>query len=134
MHNELTVWLEYFFKGQKSESCFRGLCFGMERGCKWCPSRICTRSTLIRLVYINDLLEVVANNMKLYVDDSKIIAIVDIIIERKGLQKDLNSISVWMREWKMKLNVAKCKVEHFGRSNLETNNQIQDEYFNYKIL
>ena len=34
----------------------------------------------------------------------------------------------------MKLNVAKCKVVHFGKSNWEINYQIQDEYFNYKIL
>ena len=72
--------------------------------------------------------------MKLYVDDSKILAIVDTVIERKGLQKDLDSISVWMQEWKMKLNVAKCKVVHLGKSNLVTNYQIQDEYFNYKTL
>ena len=31
-------------------------------------------------------------------------------------------------------NVAKCKVVHFDRSNLETNYQTQDENFNYKIL
>ena len=58
----------------------------------------------------------------------------DTVIEKKGLQKDLDSISVWMREWKMKLNVAKCKVIHFGKSNLEANYQIQYEYFNCKIL
>ena len=39
-----------------------------------------------------------------------------------------------MREWKMKLNIAKSKVVHFGRTNLETNYRIQDENFKYKIL
>ena len=34
----------------------------------------------------------------------------------------------------MKLNVAKCKVVYFGKSNLETTYQIQDEHLNYKIL
>jgi len=59
--------------------------------------------------------------MKFYANDSKILAVFDAVIERKGLQKDLDSISVWMREWKMKLNVAKGKVVHFGKSNLKTN-------------
>ena len=72
--------------------------------------------------------------MKLYADDSKSLAIVDTVIERRGLQKDLDCISVWMREWKMKLNIAKSKVVHFGRTNLETNYRIQDENFKYKIL
>ena len=39
-----------------------------------------------------------------------------------------------MRDWKMKLNIAKSKVVHFGKSSLETNYQIQDECFKYKIL
>ena len=34
----------------------------------------------------------------------------------------------------MKLNIPKSKVVHFGKSNLEINNQIQDECFKYKIL
>ena len=72
--------------------------------------------------------------MKLYADDSKILAIVDTVIERRRLQKDLDCISVWMREWKMNLNIAKSKVVHFGRTNLETNYRIQDENFKYKIL
>ena len=85
----------------------------MERGNKWFPSRICTRSTSIRLFYINDLHEVVKNNMKLYADDSKILSIVNTVIDKKDLQKDLDSISVWMQDGKMKLNIAKSKVVHF---------------------
>ena len=48
--------------------------------------------------------------MKLKADDSKILAKVDEIVERKSLQEDLDSISVWMRDWKMNLNIAKSKM------------------------
>ena len=61
-------------------------------------------------------------------------AIVDTIVERKSLQEDLDSISIWMRDKKMKLNIAKSKVVHFGKSNLKTKYQIQDDCFKYKIL
>ena len=67
--------------------------------------------------------------MKLYTDDSKILAIVDTVIGKRGLQKDLDCISVWMREWKMKLNIAKSKVVHFGRKKLEINYRIQNGNF-----
>ena len=67
---------------------------------------------LLFVLYINDLPEVVGNNMNLYADDSKILAIVNTQIERRGLQKDLDGISVWMRECKMKLNIAKRKVPY----------------------
>ena len=46
----------------------------------------------------------------------------------------MDSIPFWMREWKIKLNIIQSIVVHFGKSNLETNYQIQYEYFNYKIL
>ena len=36
--------------------------------------------------------------MKLYANDSKILEKVDTLIERKGLQKDLDFISDWIRE------------------------------------
>ena len=89
---------------------------------------------LLFVLCINDLPEVVGNNMKLYADNSKILALVDTIVERTSLQEDLDSILVWMRDWKMKLNIAKSKVVHFDKSNFETNYQIQDECFKYKIL
>ena len=84
---------------------------------------------LLFVLYINDRTEVVGNNMKLYADDSKILAIVDTIVERKSIQEDLDSISVWMRDLKMNFNIAKSKVVSFGKSNLETNYQLQDECF-----
>ena len=45
--------------------------------------------------------------MKLYADDAKILAIVDKIVERKNLQEDLDFLMVWLRDWKMKLDIAK---------------------------
>ena len=42
---------------------------------------------LLFVLYINDLPETVGNNMKPYADDSKILAIVDTVIERKGFRK-----------------------------------------------
>ena len=58
--------------------------------------------TLLLVLYIDDLPE--ENNMKLYADDSSILAIVDIAVKRKGLKKDSDSISGWMRE---------DEIEHF---------------------
>ena len=77
--------------------------------------------SLLFVFYINDLAEVVLNNMKLYADDTKILAIVDKIVERKNLKEDLDFLLVWLRDWKMKMDISKSKVVHFGKSNLETN-------------
>ena len=91
--NELTVWLEDFLKERRhivvlvdSISDWKEVLSGVPQASVLGP--------LLFVLFINDLPEVVGNNMKLYVDDSKILAIVDTVIERKGLQKDLDSISV----------------------------------------
>ena len=55
--------------------------------------------------------------IKLYADDSKIIAQVDTEVEIRTLQSDLDAISAWCKTWCMKLNVEKCKVMHIGRNN-----------------
>ena len=82
---------------------------------------------LLFVLYIYDLLEVVRNNIKVYADDSKILTIVVTIVERKSLLEDLDTMLLWMRDLKMKLNIAKSKVVHFGESNLEK------KYIRYKI-
>ena len=53
---------------------------------------------LLFVLYINDLPEVEGNNMKLYADNPKILAILDTIVESKSLQEDPDSISVWMHD------------------------------------
>ena len=131
--NELTVWLDDFLKNRSQRVVladsildWKAVLSGVPQGSVLGP--------LLFVLYIYDLPEVIGNNMKLYADDSKILAIVDTIVERKSLQEDLDAISVWVRDWKMKLNIAKSKVVHFGKSNLKTKYQIQDECLKYKIL
>ena len=35
------------------------------------------------------------------------------------LQEDINNLTKWSDDWQMTFNVAKCKVMHFGSSNLQ---------------
>ena len=54
------------------------------------------------LVYINDLPEVSTNTIKLYPDDSKLLPIVNDWSYASRLQGDLDSVSDWMSEWRIK--------------------------------
>ena len=38
----------------------------------------------------------------------------------ESLQRDIDSVINWTREWLMKLNSSKCKVMHFGNKNVES--------------
>lgn len=51
---------------------------------------------LLFLIYINNLPEVVNHFMKLFADDSKLIAIIRDIEDEKLLQKDLDAVCKWV--------------------------------------
>ena len=72
---------------------------------------------LLFVIYINDLTDSVNNKLKLYADDSKILSTVNSWKDALGVQKDIDSISEWMKDERMQLNTNKCKVIHFGKNN-----------------
>lgn len=57
------------------------------------------------------------NLCKLFADDTKILSIVNDFEDGMILQSDLDRMTEWNSKWGMVLNVKKCKVMHFGRSN-----------------
>ena len=72
---------------------------------------------LLFVIYINDLPDKIVNVTKLFADDSKIISSIKGEMDFNKLQNDLYSVGEWCRTWGMRLNVEKCKVMHFGKSN-----------------
>ena len=72
---------------------------------------------LLFVIYINDLPDKIENVTKLFADDSKIIAVTKGQTDIESLQRDLYTVEEWCKTWGMRLNVEKCKVMHFGKSN-----------------
>ena len=66
--------------------------------------------------------EVIEGYCKLYADDSKIIRVIGIMIS-ESLERDIDSVTKWTKEWLMKLNSSIFKAIHFGNRNLRS------EYF-----
>ena len=71
------------------------------------------------LIYINDLEEGIENWILKSAHDTKIFSKIRNTEDSVRLQKDLNQLLQWSREWQMRFNVKKCKVMHFGYSNPE---------------
>ena len=60
---------------------------------------------LLFLIYINDLTDGIISNIKLFADDSSLFARVqDIDNTHNQLLTDLNTITQWANQWKMKFN------------------------------
>ncbi|XP_065580175.1 uncharacterized protein LOC136040037 [Artemia franciscana] len=62
------------------------------------------------LIYINDLVTRVSNNITLFADDSKLFG----SAHSASLQADLDHINEWAEEWLLSFNISKCCVLHFG--------------------
>ena len=71
---------------------------------------------LLFIIFINDLLENVCNESKLflYADDAKLFRHISCINDVNLLQKDLLDLQLWMDKWLLKLNINKCKVVSYG--------------------
>ena len=69
---------------------------------------------LFFLIYINDLTVNINSQMKLFADDSSLFAkVTDIKVTHENLVNDLNTISLWAHQWKMKFNpdITKQAIE-----------------------
>ena len=69
------------------------------------------------IIYVNDIPGMLSSLVKLYADDTKLLADVSSHEGKISLQSDLDLISSWSKDWLVKLNTSKCKVMHFGTRN-----------------
>jgi ribonuclease P/MRP protein subunit RPP40 len=72
---------------------------------------------LLFVIYIKDMPEVVSHLVKLFADDSKLIATIRSNNDLSIFQGDLNALMEWSNTWRMLFNVEKCKVMDFSRTN-----------------
>jgi hypothetical protein len=89
---------------------------------------------LLFLIFINDLVNGIKNNCKLYADDTKVISIIKDIEDNVALQHDMNRLVEWSNKWLIKFNADKCKVMHFGKKNQNYNYSLYEKTFDNKTI
>jgi hypothetical protein len=75
---------------------------------------------LLFVLFINDIDRSVVNRLLKFADDTKLFGCVSTQQQIDVLRADLNTLFKWSEEWQMVFNVEKCKVMHFGKSNVKT--------------
>ena len=70
---------------------------------------------LLFLVYINNLPDVVHSFIKLFADDAKLYAVVNIARDATVFQNDLGSLDNWSEIWQINFNYDKCTHMHLGK-------------------
>ena len=69
------------------------------------------------VIFINDLKRRIQNVMKIYADDTKLLARMLNDEDKKILQNDLDEALKWSKEWLLDFNIDKCLVMHYGLHN-----------------
>ena len=109
-------WIEVFLTDRKQRVCIRGVSSCWRDVRSGVPQGSVMGPTLF-LVYINDLLDGLNSEGKLFADDAKIYRRIKDIADNEQLQEDLNTLQEWNMKWLLKFNRQKCKVMNFGTKN-----------------
>ena len=123
-------WVKAFL----SERQQRVIVNGSASGWEYITSGIPQGSVLgfiLFLIYINDLPGVVANLIKLFVDDAKVYSIVESNQKELALQNQVTRSEAWTALWQMIFNIIKCHHLHIG--NLETDFKYEMTTYQGKI-
>ena len=73
---------------------------------------------ILFLIYISDLDSLISGKVLKFADDTKLYDIVDNQVHGQSLQIDIDSLGDLDLQWKMKFNIEKCKVMHYGKRNI----------------
>ena len=66
-------------------------------------------SALLFSLFVNDLTTVIKTNCLMYADDLKVFSVIKSQDDVLKLQEDINAVTLWAANWKLKLNASKCK-------------------------
>ena len=69
------------------------------------------------ILYINDLPKFLECFCEIFADDTKLISIIKSMESCLRLEKDLDKVLEWTKNWLVQLNKEKCKVMHCGAGN-----------------
>ena len=67
---------------------------------------------LLFLLYVNDIPTYVSSKTRLFADDGLLYREINLSADAASLQRDLDALCRWEKEWQMKFNADKCFVMH----------------------
>ena len=69
---------------------------------------------LLFAIYVNDLLTRVKSSLVLFADDTKLFRCIKSPNGIKELQKDIDALFCWLKQWLLLFNINKCKDLYLG--------------------
>ena len=72
---------------------------------------------ILFLVFVADITEVVESDMILFADDTKLYRKIESEEDSHILQRDIDNLYLWAKDWLMEFNKDKCKTIYYGHGN-----------------
>ena len=128
VENNLLNWISDFLHDRTQQVVVRGVKSDNAAVKSGVPQET-VLGPLLFLVYINDMPERVKSTLALFADDSYIHKEIDIPSYVEDLQKDIDELVEWEKEWNMEFHPWKCKMLRITnkRKIIESNYYIHGE-------
>ena len=70
------------------------------------------------IYFINDMPDILDGiKVKIFADDTKIVSPIVSNVDNIKLQKGLDALTDWSKDWLIKFNSSKCCIMHLGKNN-----------------
>ena len=109
IEGDLLNWIVSWLTDRKQRVCFNGHLSRWRRVTSGVPQGS-VLGPILFLIYINDLDGGIVNWILKFADDTKVFAKTRSADDASSLQRDLDRLIQWAREWQMMFNVKKYKV------------------------
>lgn len=113
IRGDLLLWIESYLCDRKQKVRIRNAYSRSNKVTSGVPQGS-VLGPILFLIFINDVPDhCVHSNLTIFADDTKLSTVEDADL----LQNDINMLLEWCKEWKMKFNVKKCNILHYGKKN-----------------
>jgi hypothetical protein len=89
---------------------------------------------LLFIIFINDLPNGLSVLCKLFADDSKLMHVIRNSKDRDEFQTNINRLLSWANDWKLNLNLSKCKVMHHGNKKIHQDHHYTLDLTDYTYI
>jgi len=107
-------WIRSFLKNRKQQVVLNGVSSKEVDVLSGVPQGSVVGPCLF-LLHINDLPENLISKTRLFADDTLAYLTIQSDTDCEVLQKDLDNLARWEKQWLMEFNAEKCEVIHIGR-------------------
>ena len=104
----IAMWIRNFLSGRTQKVILNGQTSNSTNVISRVPQGS-VLGPLLFIIYINDLLNNLLSQLKLYADDALLYRSIHTIADMHILQKDLNALHHWASVWLMTFNSSKCE-------------------------